>query len=167
MARALSELADGTTLLLDANIFIYGFCGESRQCEQLIERCRNEELLGVTTSEVVGEVCHRLMIREALEIEMIARPAVGALKSRPEAVKSLQKYWELTARILRSNLLLLCSGEERHHRAQMVRGEYGLLTNDSLLVAAALEYGIRSVASRDTDFDRIGELTVYRPTDIP
>ena len=98
----------------------------------------------MTTSEVVGEVCHRLMIREALETGLIARPAVGTLKPRPEAVKSLQQYWELTVRILHSNLLLLSSGEERHHRAQMVRAEYGLLTNDFLIVAAALEYWIQS-----------------------
>ena len=167
MPRALSEVPGGTALLLDANIFIYGFTGESGQCDQLIERCRNEEVFGVTTSEVVGEVCHRLMIREALETGAVSRPAVAALRSRPETIRSLEKYWELTVRIFRSNLLVLASGEERHLKAQQTRSKYGLLTNDSLLVAAALECGIGAVATRNTDFDRVAEITVYRPTDIP
>jgi predicted nucleic acid-binding protein len=167
MPRALPEVLAGTALLLDANIFIYAFTGESRQCARLIERCRNEELLGVTTSEVIGEVCHRLMIREAVETGLVARPIVGSLKSKPETVKALRTYWELTGGIFQSNLLLLSSIEERHFRAQSVRSEYGLLTNDSLLVASALEYGIEVLATRDADFDRISELTVYRPTDIP
>jgi predicted nucleic acid-binding protein len=167
MNRALSEVPDGTALLLDANIFIYAFGGESEQCVRLIGRCRNEELVGATTNEVTGEVCHRLMIREALEGGLIARPAVGSLKSRPEAVKRLKRYWELTVRIFRSNLLLLGSSDERHSRAQSVRSEYGLLTNDSLLVASAFGYGIPSLATRDADFDRIKELTVYSATDIP
>jgi predicted nucleic acid-binding protein len=167
MARALSEVPIGTALLLDANIFIYALVGESADCQQLIERCRNEELTGITTTEVVGEVCHRLMIMEAIETGLVSRPAVSALRANPEAVSSMNRYWELTVRIFRYNLLLLTSSEEHHRLAQEVRNRFGLLTNDSLLVAAALHYGIGGIATRDADFDRISDLAIYSPTDLP
>ena len=50
--------------------------------------------------------------------------------------------------------------------AQTMRSRHGLLTNDSLIVAAMDEYGIDSLASRDDDFDHVSGLTVYKPTDI-
>jgi predicted nucleic acid-binding protein len=62
--------------------------------------------------------------------------------------------------------MVLGSDESRHHRAQRVRAEHGLLTNDSLIVAACLEHDIRSLATRDSDFDQIPELTIHKPTDL-
>jgi predicted nucleic acid-binding protein len=44
---------------------------------------------------------------------------------------------------------------------------HGLLTKDSLVLAAADAYGIEALASRDSDFDNIEWLTVYKPTDVP
>ena len=59
MALPLPVLPSGTLVFVGANIFIYGLLGESRQCADLLERCQKEEVAGVTTTEVVGEVCHR------------------------------------------------------------------------------------------------------------
>ena len=47
-----------------------------------------------------------------------------------------------------------------------VRSSYGLLTNDSLILAAMSDYGIDSLATRDGDFDHVPTLTVYKPTDV-
>jgi len=52
-------------------------------------------------------------------------------------------------------------------RAQVMREHYGLLTNDSLILAAADLYGINCLATRDDDFDDVPWLTVYKPGDIP
>jgi predicted nucleic acid-binding protein len=65
------------------------------------------------------------------------------------------------------NLVVIELDERRIRRAQAIRSNHGLLTNDSLIVAAAQEYGLDSLASRDDDFDRIPGLTVYKPTDLP
>ena len=122
-------------------------------------------MAGVTTLEVVGEVCHRLMLKEASDSGLISRANAASLKRKPNAVRGLHKYWELTARIFSLNLALLPSNEGRHHDAQRIRSKYGLLTNDSLIVAACLEYGIRLIATRDSDFDRVAKLIVHSPAD--
>jgi predicted nucleic acid-binding protein len=51
--------------------------------------------------------------------------------------------------------------------AQTVRQEAGLLTNDSMIVAAMLEYGLSFLASNDSDFERVRNITVFKPTDLP
>jgi predicted nucleic acid-binding protein len=47
-----------------------------------------------------------------------------------------------------------------------MRSRHGLLTNDSLIVAAMNEYGIGCLATREADFDQVAALTIYKPTDI-
>jgi predicted nucleic acid-binding protein len=131
MAHPLPALPGGALVFVDANIFIYGLLGESGQCADLIERCRKEEVAGVTTTEVVAEVCHRLMVKEAMDLGLIRRPAASALKSKHDAIRGLRKYWELTARIFQWNLVVLGSNEARHRAAQRIRSEHGLrLTNE-------------------------------------
>lgn len=166
MALPLPALPGGTLVFVDANIFIYGLLGESRQCAELIERCRNEEVAGVTTTEVVSDVCHRLMVKEAMDLGLISRPAASALKSKHDAIRGLRRYWELTAGIFRWNLVVLGSNEARHRAAQRIREEHGLLTNDSLILAACYERDIRSLATRDAYFDLVPEVTVYSPSDL-
>jgi predicted nucleic acid-binding protein len=128
MARPLPALPRGALVFLDANIFIYGLLGESRQCAHLIERCRKEEVAGVTTTEVVGEVCHRLMIKEAMDLGLIRRPAASALKSKHDAIRGLRKYWELTA-LGSSGGTWSSSAPTRH--AIALRNESGTLTVSS------------------------------------
>jgi predicted nucleic acid-binding protein len=48
-----------------------------------------------------------------------------------------------------------------------MRQRHGLLTNDSLILAAADSYGIAALATGDEDFDDVPWLTVYKPEDIP
>jgi len=43
----------------------------------------------------------------------------------------------------------------------------GLLTNDSILVAAMREYGIFQIATNDRVFDTVAGITVFSPTDVP
>lgn len=51
-------------------------------------------------------------------------------------------------------------------RSAAVRREYGLLVNDSLVVASALEAGIDSLASADGDFRRVTDLKLFQPSDL-
>jgi predicted nucleic acid-binding protein len=106
------------------------------------------------------------MVKEAMDMGLIGRPAASALKSKHDAVRGLRKYWELTARIFQWNIVVLGSSEARHRAAQRIREEHGLLTNDSIIAAACFEHDIRSLATRDADFDVIPQLTVYSPSDL-
>ena len=76
-------------------------------------------------------------------------------------------YWRNTQRILALNLLFLPVNEAIVSGAQAVRAEAGLLTNDSMIVACTREYGLSFLASNDADFERVREITVFKPTDLP
>ena len=64
----LSDIEEGTSIFIDANIFIYHFSKESRfnhACSNFLEYIETESITGVTSLPVVQEVTHRMMIIEA------------------------------------------------------------------------------------------------------
>ena len=162
----LPNLPRGADVFLDANIFIYAVAAKSTDCHELLLRCAREEIFGITTLEVINEVTHRLMLSEAIAAGVVTRANAAALKGKWREVARLTQYWAQTARIFGFNILILRSDELRLHRAQTIRSRHGLLTNDSLILAAMDEYGIGCLASRDGDFDHVSNVTVYKPTDI-
>jgi predicted nucleic acid-binding protein len=117
--------------------------------------------IGITTLEVVNEVTHRLMLSEAVDRGVATKANATALKGKWQEVIKLSQYWAQAVRIFGLNILILAPDASRSYRAHTVRSRYGLLTNDSLIVAAMEEYGIVCLASRDDDFDHISGLTVY------
>jgi predicted nucleic acid-binding protein len=162
----LSALAMGAGILIDANIFIYALTGRSLQCRELLERSQSGHLAAVTTIEVINEICHRLMLLEALERRVIDRISAAALRSKANEIASLTSYWKRIERVFDLNLTVLTLDESRVRRAHRLRSAHGLLTNDSLVAAAAEERGIRNLASSDRDFERVGWLSLYRPIDL-
>jgi predicted nucleic acid-binding protein len=166
LVERIDNLPAGTRLFLDANIFVYAFLGHSDQCRELLARCATEQVLGITTLDVVNEVTHRMMLAEALGSGVIKRDRVRDLRGKWREVAKLTEYWTQTSAIFGLNILVLPTDEARLRRAQTIRTRHGLLTNDSLIVAVMEEFEIQSLATRDDDFDHVSELTVYKPTDI-
>ena len=60
-------LRNGNSVFIDANIFIYNFGGQSAECKDVLLRCAKGELRGITSTFVIAEVLHRLMVAEAIE----------------------------------------------------------------------------------------------------
>ena len=163
----LPNLPDRTFVCVDANIFVYALAGQSAQCRQLIERCVREEVTGVVLFETVNEVTHRFMIAEAVAKGVITAGGAKALRGKFQQIPALTEDWRHTERMLALNLLFAPVNEIIIRTAQAVRQEAGLLTNDSLLVAAMREYGLSYLASNDSDFERVSGITVFKPIDLP
>jgi predicted nucleic acid-binding protein len=169
MAELLDSVPNGSDVLIDANVFVYGITAKSAQCKALLERCSKEEVAGITLFEVVHEATHKFMTGEALQKGLFAgQPEKGAkyLSRHPEQVRVLTDYWLNTVRLLALNVLLLPMEQEIVKRAQLERVNTGLLTNDSLLVAAMREYGISRIATNDRQFEAVTGISVFSPTDV-
>ena len=163
----LSQVPGGSNLFIDANIFIYALNGQSAECRQLLERCSREEVTGISLFEVLHEATHRLMLAEALSQGLIRRESAAILRANFNLIGNLGDYWQDTQRILALNLLFLSSDEDITRKAQVERDQAHLLTNDSLIVACMRTYQIQFLATRDTDFERVPGIQVFRPSDLP
>ncbi len=162
-----SEIQPGARVCLDANIFIYHFCGHSRQATELLLRIEGGQVRGFTTSLVLCEVMHRLMVIEAVSSGIVAgaNPA-RRLRRRPEAVRSLTRYYLDTMRIPRMGVEVIEEGSNFLTASHPLRTTYGLLTNDSVLVATAIGAGMDVLATADRDFARVSDIQVAIVDDV-
>ncbi len=163
----LAELHNRDPIFIDANIFIYHFSGSSRECKIFLERCARQELLGFTSTSVLAEVLHRLMIAEAVEKRFVtSNNAVKKLRNTPSIVKGLTLYYENTNCIPQMNISIFNLTLEIVQKSTEIRKNEGLLTNDSLVIAFMNEQELTKVATANGDFDRVSGIDVYKPADI-
>jgi predicted nucleic acid-binding protein len=163
----LADLRDGDRVFIDANIFIYHFGGRSLECKALLERCARRELLGYTSTPILAEVLHRRMVAEAIARGFVtARTAVRKLGETPEMVKQLTQYQEDVNKIPHMYLTILPLTLDIVQASAEIRKGEGLLTNDSFVIAFMRAQGLTQLATANGDFDRVGGMAIYKPTDL-
>jgi len=166
-SSTLDAVVSGTKIFVDAPIFIYHFSGSSPQCRAFLERCELGEINASTSAVTLAEVAHRLMTIEAVATGKVSPGnVVKKLRSRPEVVRELHVYQEQIEKIPLMGIevepldlaTLLASAE--------LRNRHGFLTNDSLAAATIEAKSIGAIATADRNFERLGGVDVFRPTDI-
>ena len=157
----------GLPVFLDANCLVYEATADpayGAACRRLLERIENKELPGYTSAHVVAEMSHRLMTIEAALL--LGRPLTGMaswLRHHPAEVQRLTRHRLAIDALAAIPLTILpVSGALVSHAADLSI-QFGLLTNDSLIVTAMQANGLSALASLDGDFDRVAGITRYAP----
>jgi predicted nucleic acid-binding protein len=162
-----ADLAAGDAVFLDANTLTYHFQPHARwgpPCTDLLQRIENQELAGFTSTHVLSEVSHRLMTIQASALFNWPFAGIGnRLRTNPTEVRNLTAFREAIDQVLRSQLQVLTIAPQLLAQAAAVSQQFGLLTNDGLIVAVMQANRLTRLASHDTDFDRVQGLRRYAP----
>lgn len=166
----LSDLEKGTSIFIDANIFIYHFSKESRfnqACSSFLEYIEAGSMSGFTSISIIQEVIHRMMIIEALSLhpEIKAKGVVKYLKAHPEEVKKLINHQGIPSRIGSFNVKIMSFDIETIERSQLMKRRYGFLSNDALTLQIMEDLNIKNLASNDIDFEMADFINLYRPSE--
>jgi predicted nucleic acid-binding protein len=162
-----ANLTAGEAVFVDANTLTYHFQPHplwGLACTQLLQRIENQQLVGYTSSHVIGEVSHRLMTLEAHTL--LGWPMVGIgnrLRAHPAEVRKLGRFRSAVENLVQSNLQILMVTPALWIACVAFSQQIGLLTNDALIVAVMQAHGLSKIASHDADFDRVPGLTRYAP----
>jgi len=161
-----ADLSMNSAVFVDANIFVFYFqphvvLGPS--CTALIKRIELRELVGFTSTHVVSEVAHRLMTMEASIKFGWQNKIVNRLKRDPSAVQTLFEFRRACQQIPTLGIQIRTIDSPMLDTAAGISQQYGLLTNDALVVAVMQANSLTSIASSDVDFDRVAGLTRYAP----
>jgi predicted nucleic acid-binding protein len=164
----LDALQSGTRVFVDAPIFIYHFTGVSDECREFLHRCESAELDALTSSIVVAEVAHRLMTIEAVAQGLVpAGGVVRRLRENPSLVRRLGRYRDQVESIPLMSVEVVPVDLGALLRSAEARSRHGLLVNDSLVVTSAIDHRAAALASSDRDFERVRELELCSPSDLP
>lgn len=162
-----AELSAGTAIFLDANTLIYHFIADPTfgpACTELLDRIEQAELPAYSSAHVLGEVVHRLMTHEAsMRLNWPLQGIAQRLKRHPAEVQRLVRYRQALDEVPLIGIHVLPNTEAASSRAADISRQYGLLTNDALIVAVMRDQGLTHLASHDADFDRVPGLTRYAP----
>jgi predicted nucleic acid-binding protein len=162
------DIQSGSLCIIDTNVLLYAEQGLSQQSQRLIRRCSTGDLIGLLPQTVWQELAHKLMLAEAAMAGKIigANPA-KKLARQPEAVKQLGLYKEKILALLELGLRFEpCTREDLFNAAFRFQEKYGLLTNDSVVLATAVRLKADVLVTADTGFRNVKELRVAVPSDI-
>jgi predicted nucleic acid-binding protein len=164
----LDDIQNGSLCVVDTNVLLYAEQGLSQQAQRLIRRCSTGDLIGVLPQTVWQELTHKLMLAEALMMERVSGPNAGRKLSRqPDTVKRLGLYKDKILAL--SNMGLgfeACMKEDLLVNAFRYQEQYGLLTNDSVIVAIAVRLKADVLVTADAAFQKISDIQVAMPSDI-
>jgi predicted nucleic acid-binding protein len=162
-----ADLAVGDSVFLDANTFVFHFAPDPAYgpaCGQLVQQIQNQQLKGFTSTHVLGEVAHRLMVLEASTFGgWVSGNVKRRLKQQPAVVLQLSQFRIAIETILRSQIHVFTIAPALFADAVVLSQQDGLLTNDALILAVMQANGLSKIASEDADFDRVPGLTRYAP----
>lgn len=164
----LDKIPDGSLCVLDTNVLLYAEQGMSARAQRLLRRVERGEILGLLPQPVWQELTHKLMLAEALTVGAIkgANPA-RQLSGKPEVIKRLKLYKEKVQALMTLGLKFeACTQTDLVEGAFRLQSRYGLLTNDSVILAIAFRLDADALVSADERFRAVKEIKVYSPSDI-
>lgn len=161
------KIPKGSLCVMDTNVLLCAEQGLSSQVQRLIRGCSEGQLVGILPQTVWQELTHKLMLAEALMMGAISGPnPVMRLAKHPNIVKSLYLYKEKINALANLGIgFEHCTRSDFFEAAPLLREKYGLLTNDSVILATAVRLGADFLVTADNAFLSVSELQVAMPSD--
>lgn len=115
---------------------------------------------------IFKEFCHRRMMQEAQSRGLSGSNSAKALSHNPSMVRQLTQYPLEVEDLLAGELTILPIESDDIAKGVILQRAHGLLTNDSLHLAAAIRAGLRLMATADSQFSAVPDFTIFQPDDI-
>ena len=163
----LSEIPDGSKVFIDSNIFIYHLAKFEKfadSCLAFFQRVETGSISSYTSTLVLAEVLHRLMIIEACnKLNLPPKKLLDHLKTNPKKIKLLTDHIDSYAFIERMGIFFLTVSAREIEQSNSLKREYNLFTNDAINLAVMKSNSLALLASNDPDFERVDIITLCKP----
>jgi predicted nucleic acid-binding protein len=132
-------------------------------CSQLLARIANQDIQAFTSTHILSEVAHHLMTLEAANQFGWTSKVVNRLKQQPTQIQKLTSFRASIEAVALLPIQVLTILPDWIAVAAGLSQQFGLLSNDALIVVVMQAHGLTKLASHDADFDRVPGLTRYAP----
>ncbi len=161
------DISDGNRCFLDANILCYHFVETmpfSDPCTRLLERVATADIFGYTSTHVVSEAVHKVMLAEAAsKFELNRAGLVNWLQNHRERVGELSEFQRVAHEVGEMRLFLLPMDAALTAETADLSKSLRLLTNDAMVIALTRRRGLSILATNDDDFSGVPDVTVWNP----
>ncbi len=172
MIKSLNEFNIGETIFVDANIFSFHHLNHQKfgeVCTRFLQRIENKEINAATSDLVIDEVAFVILIEKGCEI--LKTNKVREVKERIKKDKDFaRECYEVVKQFLsyigflrEIGLNIIETGVGDINSSVDIASEYMLLPHDAIHVVVMKKYGIKNIATADSDFERVEETKVWKP----
>lgn len=163
----IDRVPHGARVFADANVLTYALSTVEplhSLTASLIDRSARREIQLFTSASQAANVIHRAMIINARSVLQVPSSKILAhLKDHPDAVRRLTRYRQVPGDLSRARVRILDGTYREIHASKQYRDDYGLLTDDSIMLAVMERHSLVDLATNDEDFKRIPGLRLWMP----
>jgi predicted nucleic acid-binding protein len=152
-------------IFIDTNIFVYALAKKHRYkntCEELLSKINQGETIGFTSSTVINELFHSILIGE-VRLKYGDVETIRFIKEHPNVISECSVAYSALDDVFDSSIVILPLTLEVLHHAKTLSKNHNLLFSYAIHAASCEVYGIKNIATNDKDFDRVDFLKNWRP----
>ncbi len=152
-------------IFVDTNIFVYALAKKHRYkyvSEMLLSKINEGEIIGFTSSTVINELFHTILIGE-IKKKYGDGDVIRFIKGHPNVISECSVAYGALDDVFDSSVVILPLNLEVLHHAKTLSKEHNLLFSDAIHAASCKVYGIKHIATNDSDFDRVDFLKGWKP----
>ena len=166
--ESLRALPTDSHIFIDANIFLYAILGHPNfksPCKDFLIKLENGEYEGITSTLILNEVVHKLMLAEVIKIKRLNSEyeALKLIRKNPDIISNLHSTWNNYAYIKRYPIMIAEVDEKAMDLAVQISERYRLLISDAVHITTMKTRGIVDLASNDSDFERVPGINLWKP----
>ena len=147
-------------VFIDSNIFTYHLSGHSvfgEACRNFLKKVERGDYESYVNEVVLSEVSLNFIKSELFRLRGIKpQRVVREIKREPSRLLGLVNFDAVTKLFENLRVEVLPVGFKCEELARFIR-DYSLLPNDALHLATMKKYGIRNIATNDSDFEKGGD----------
>jgi predicted nucleic acid-binding protein len=154
-------------VIVDTNILNYAIENISNECVELLRRCAGSKINGIIPANVLAEFIHVRMLTEAKQygVSSGSNPA-RKLGEKPEIIRQFTRYASEIKNLLAIGLKVEPLLLEDYTTSLQIQQNFGLLTNDSLIISLAERLKITKIVTADKAFLSLPDFEIYSPSDL-
>lgn len=152
-------------IFVDTNIFIYGLAKKHRYkhtSEALLSKINNGEIIGFTSSTVINEIFHTILVG-AIKQKYGDVEVIRFIKEHPDVISECEVAYSALEDVFESSIVILPLTFEVLLLAKTLSKKHNLLFSDAIHAASCEIYGIKHIATNDSDFERVDFLKQWKP----
>lgn len=161
------DLPDGVSCFIDANIYYYHFVESvpfSDPCSDFLERVAAGAIAGFTSTHVLAEAMHKIMLAEVAGRFGLGRASlVNWLQSNRNRIAELTHLGQAITELAELPVICLPVYPNLLRAAAGICKEESLLTNDAISVALMRSKNMTHLVTNDDDFDDCRGIRVWKP----
>ncbi|HDH04531.1 MAG TPA: PIN domain-containing protein [Nitrospirae bacterium] len=171
MLKNLKDFRGGRAVFIDATIFLHHAFDTNPVSVEFLSRIETSNIKAYTSALALEEVSYKIMMQSASNfIERVTVRHVKKFlenrKHRAKVLSPLVEYMDYIDKLREAGMVVIdLKGSDIKDAARLAK-DNGLITADAAHLAVMLRKSIHDIATEDSDFATVPDITAWSPSAI-